>query len=222
MSTIYFFNNTIVYNNGNYNGGGFFASNGGNITGYNNIIWGNMSASAPEVFGPLNLSYTACSEFISGEGNITDDPMFVDPEADNYNLQSGSPCIDTGDPNSPLDLDNTRADMGALYFSQLSALEDNPSGFTPSECVLYSPYPNPFNASTVISFELQDAGFVSLKIFDITGRTAGLQNFVPINQYLPAGQHSVVFDAEGLTSGVYFVQLEAGENRQTRKILLIK
>ena len=49
-----------------------------------------------------------------GEGNISEDPQFND----DYTLQSTSPCLDTGDPNSPLDPDGTTADMGAYYFHQ--------------------------------------------------------------------------------------------------------
>ena len=44
--------------------------------------------------------------------------MFLNTTSNNYNLQYGSPCIDTGDPNSELDPDATRTDMGAHYFHQ--------------------------------------------------------------------------------------------------------
>ena len=52
----------------------------------------------------------------SGTGNINADPLFVDPENGDYRLQAASPCIDAGDPDSPLDPDGTRADMGAFPF----------------------------------------------------------------------------------------------------------
>ena len=45
-------------------------------------------------------------------------PQFIDQENFNFYLQSSSPCIDTGDPNSPLDPDGTRADIGAYYYHQ--------------------------------------------------------------------------------------------------------
>ena len=54
----------------------------------------------------------------TGSGNIDADPLFVDPVNGDFHLQAGSPCIDTGDPSSPLDPDGTRADMGAYYFDQ--------------------------------------------------------------------------------------------------------
>ena len=92
-----------------------------------------------------------------------------------------------------------------------------------SKFVSLSAYPNPFNAQTVISFQLQAASNVSLDIFDVTGRVIRVQQAAPLhNQYMPAGSHSVVFDAEGMTSGVYFVRLEAGDFRGTQKILFIK
>ena len=53
-----------------------------------------------------------------GTGNISADPLFVDPENGNYHVQQNSPCIDAGDPNSPHDPDGTRADIGAFFFDQ--------------------------------------------------------------------------------------------------------
>ena len=83
--------------------------------------------------------------------------------------------------------------------------------------------PNPFNPSTVISFELREASYVSLEIFDVTGCSVGALHATPLqNQYLPAGSQSITFDGSGLSSGIYFVRLQAGEFRQTQKMLLVK
>jgi len=57
-------------------------------------------------------------EFDWGEGNIDDDPLFRNPDAGEYHLTSQSPCIDAGNPDSPEDPDETRADMGAFFFDQ--------------------------------------------------------------------------------------------------------
>ena len=51
-----------------------------------------------------------------GENSISGNPLFVDSENGNYHLQTGSPCIDAGDPTSPLDPDGTPADIGAFYY----------------------------------------------------------------------------------------------------------
>jgi len=61
------------------------------------------------------------NEFVNlewGEGNIDENPLFADPDNGDYHLTEDSPCIDTGDPDSPEDPDGTRADMGAFYFHQ--------------------------------------------------------------------------------------------------------
>lgn len=65
----------------------------------------------------FNIGYCNLSETWPGEGNFTDDPLFVDAVT-NFHLQSTSPCIDAGDPASPLDPDGTRADVGAHAFEQ--------------------------------------------------------------------------------------------------------
>jgi hypothetical protein len=89
----------------------------------------------------------------------------------------------------------------------------------PTDFVLEQNYPNPFNPTTTISFSLPSAQQVSLNVYDITGRqVATLMN----NERRPAGQNSAVFNAAGLSSGVYFYILQAGSNRLTQKMTLIK
>jgi hypothetical protein len=95
---------------------------------------------------------------------------------------------------------------------------DNESDL-PTDFVLEQNYPNPFNPTTTISFSLPSAQQVSLNVYDITGRqVATLMN----NERRPAGQNSAVFNAAGLSSGVYFYILQAGSARLTQKMTLIK
>ena len=68
------------------------------------IEYNNIQGGADEVYGSHSW----------GSGNINEDPLFTDSENGDFTLQFGSPCIDTGDPDSPLDSDGTRADMGAF------------------------------------------------------------------------------------------------------------
>lgn len=83
---------------------------------------------------------------------------------------------------------------------------------------LYQNYPNPFNPSTDIRFDLPKSGFVSLKIFDITGREVARE----INQNLAAGTYKVTFNARALSSGLYFYKLETDGFVETKKMALIK
>lgn len=79
-------------------------------------------------------------------------------------------------------------------------------------------YPNPFNPSTKISFSVPKPGFVSLKIFDITGKEAA----VVTNEFMNAGKYTAEFNASSLTSGTYFYRLEANGFSETRKMILVK
>lgn len=79
-------------------------------------------------------------------------------------------------------------------------------------------YPNPFNPTTTIHFTLPHREYGMLKVFDMLGREAATL----VNEELNSGEHSVVFDAKGLPSGVYFYQLRAGIFIQTKKILITK
>jgi photosystem II stability/assembly factor-like uncharacterized protein len=81
-----------------------------------------------------------------------------------------------------------------------------------------SNHPNPFNATTTISFDLPRAEHVLLSVFDVTGRcVARLADGI-----VPAGHHTIAFDGSSLASGVYFYRLDAGEFRDTRKMILLK
>ena len=87
-----------------------------------------------------------------------------------------------------------------------------------------SAYPNPFNPSTVIGFELRDAGFVSVNVFNITGRQVRVQQAAPLQrQWMTSGYHEIVWDASGVASGVYFIQLSVDSREsQAIKVMLVK
>ncbi len=88
----------------------------------------------------------------------------------------------------------------------------------PSETKLFDNYPNPFNPSTTIKFDLSESGFVSLKVFDILGREAATL----INENLEAGGYEKVFDASKLASGGYYYRLNTGSFLETKRFLLTK
>lgn len=89
---------------------------------------------------------------------------------------------------------------------------------TPSACALMQNYPNPFNPSTEIRFQLPEAGFVSLKVFDLLGREVA----TVVNENLQPGSYARTFRSNGLGSGVYFYQLVSGRHSQIKKMVLIK
>ncbi|MBS4027562.1 MAG: VCBS repeat-containing protein, partial [Ignavibacteriales bacterium] len=89
----------------------------------------------------------------------------------------------------------------------------------PEEIMLLQNYPNPFNPTTAIRFVVGGSGLVSLKIYNVLGQeVAKLLN----NETMEEGEHEIQFDANGLTSGIYFYRITAGSFVQTRRMLLIK
>lgn len=86
------------------------------------------------------------------------------------------------------------------------------------DCVLFTPYPNPFNQSVKLSFQIASSGAVKITLFDIAGREV----CHILHGYRPAGVHSLNFNAEGLSSGVYLVRLETEASNNIQKILLLK
>ena len=89
---------------------------------------------------------------------------------------------------------------------------------TPKEYKLYSNYPNPFNPTTVIKFGIPKNSSVKLIVYDILGREVAIL----VNEKLNAGLYECIFDGTGLTSGVYFYRIKAGEFIETKKMLMIK
>jgi hypothetical protein len=88
----------------------------------------------------------------------------------------------------------------------------------PKDFFLSQNYPNPFNPTTTIRFSIAEFGMVSLKVFDILGREVAML----VKRELKPGELSVVFNAKGLASGVYFYQLRAAGFIQTKKMLITK
>ena len=83
---------------------------------------------------------------------------------------------------------------------------------------LFDNYPNPFNPSTNIRFSIPQSGLVILKVFDGAGKLVRTL----VNHVHSAGSYEYTLDAAGLSSGVYYYSLEAGEYRETKKMLLVK
>jgi hypothetical protein len=81
-----------------------------------------------------------------------------------------------------------------------------------------SNYPNPFNPSTTITYDLAERSFVRLRVFDMLGR----QVAILVDEEKSAGTHTVTFDASKLPSGVYFYRIDAGSFGKTKKIVLTK
>ncbi len=106
---------------------------------------------------------------------------------------------------------------------QLQTLVDEQKAEMPKDFALLQNYPNPFNPSTEIRYDLPAPSHVSIKIFDVRGRWIRTL----VNWNVPAGRHSVTWDAldnNGLKapSGLYFYKMEADNFLDTRRMILLK
>ncbi|MFH1735524.1 MAG: C25 family cysteine peptidase [bacterium] len=88
----------------------------------------------------------------------------------------------------------------------------------PEEFALGQNYPNPFNPSTTISFALPEAANVKLTVFNINGQIIATL----VDGFRSAANHEVVWDASGISSGLYFYKLEAGNYSSVKKMVLMK
>lgn len=216
-------NNTIANNIGGYAGVYLLSSNptvNNCIIRHDGLIFTTFS-SVPIV------SYSCITGGYSGTGNIGDDPQFVNPTAGDgpayngltadWSLQETSPCIDTGDPGSPLDPDGTRADMGALYYHQQFSIDNL------ENVMIYVSQnsPNPFTGSTSISYSLPKyCTHATITIYNLLGDK--------VNEFsLEDKQGTVVWNGfdhydKPVASGIYFYTLQGDNISKTRKMVYMK
>ena len=191
-----------------------------NCDGYGDLIATEYALSDVTVYlgGPVYnwspaISYNAYSYWVGYIGDVNGDG--VDDFAFNDNT------------NMP----DYRGELFICSDTCLAGILNPESRSLIPEFTLHPAYPNPFNAATTIPFTLDRAGKVTLNIYDITGRSVGVQYIEPFQ----AGTHEFVWDAGGMASGVYLVRLtvdgqaSTAESRHTmmllhseRKVLLLK
>jgi choice-of-anchor B domain-containing protein len=88
----------------------------------------------------------------------------------------------------------------------------------PESFELKQNYPNPFNPTTRIEYNLPNDSYVTIKVFDVTGR----QIAILADEYKRAGNYNLSFDAGRLSSGVYYYNIEAGSFTESKKMILVK
>ncbi len=194
-------NNTIVGNSAPWCGGGIAIWSTNEIDVRNNIV-----VSTPSGYGVCRKRSTIFNAGFSdvwdnlpdnyhppqpGYGDISADPLFVDPGGGDFHLEWGSPCIDAGDPDSPLDPDGTRADMGAFYFHQGVS-------FSPEEFTL-----NLLIETTTEKVLSIHSTCTDTALFYLSS-DVGWITFLPESGYIPpdsTSDVSITFDGTGLPLG---------------------
>ncbi|MBC8491221.1 MAG: T9SS type A sorting domain-containing protein [Candidatus Marinimicrobia bacterium] len=108
---------------------------------------------------------------------------------------------------------------GLYIRGEISGIDQSPSSsLVPSTIKLHQNFPNPFNATTNIRYEISEKTFMNLSVFSVSG--SHIQTLV--NQSQPAGKYTVHWNAELLPSGIYFIRLESNDFAETKKCMLLK
>lgn len=167
------------------------------------------------------------------EGNIDEDPLWLNTGDYPYMLQSGSPCIDAGTLDLPAGIElpefdlagNPRIygdtiDMGAYEWQGTGV----PQNRIPITQYQLTNYPNPFNPETKISFNLIESGKVELEIFNIKGQKVKTL----MDAYSAKGVFNTIwngrdYNGKRVSSGEYFAKLKLNDEEvAVRKIMLLK
>ena len=98
------------------------------------------------------------------------------------------------------------------------ALGQNDDATLPSDFALHPVYPNPFNPSATISFDIPDVSSVALNVYDVKG--ALVETLLQEN--MKPGKHHYNWEPQGLSSGVYFMKLTTANKSFTQKVTYIK
>ncbi|MEO8231036.1 MAG: T9SS type A sorting domain-containing protein [Ignavibacteriota bacterium] len=158
------------------------------------------SSTMPPQGGEQSNSDWETIGFVQGAGSST--------EMHNYNFADLNPLIGTNSYRlKQVDYD------GTFDYSNEVEVE-----ISPVEYALEQNYPNPFNPSTTIRFTLPQSSMLKISVYNTLGEEVA--NLV--NETYEAGLHEIVFNAKNLTSGVYFLRMDAGSYTSTRKITLLK
>ena len=119
-------------------------------------------------------------------------------------------------------LDDIRIYNYALSFPAIQGLltvvHQNGVGAIPKTFALRQNFPNPFNPSTIIQYDLPEKAEVVLQVYDVLGRKVRTL----VDNMEQAGTHEVSFDASDLASGVYFCRLKAGDHSAVKAMMLLK
>jgi predicted outer membrane repeat protein len=233
---------TFARNTATVAGGGIF--NYGAQAPYelvNTIVWENTAPTGPQIhnvdpglLGKPYISYSLVGGS-GGSGPSWDTTIGVDggDNLDAARLRPESPALDMGDETAPYlagtDLAGeprilgVTVDMGAYELGNPTGIGDPRAPDVSSQPGIDNVYPNPFNPTVTITFELDSQRDVRVRVFDVQGKLVRTL----INESRSAGEHRVAWDSTNdrggrASSGVYFLEVQSGAWRDSRKVILLK
>lgn len=144
-----------------------------------------------------------------GKGRIADAVLKFE---DNYHMWFSSYQFTDG-------MGNYQAKIGyAISESTVNADATDIISNTPDYIELYQNFPNPFNPTTTIKYEIPRFTHITIKLYDILGSEV----MTLVDEEKSAGLYEYTFDGSGVKSGVYFYSLRSGDSAQVKKLLLLK
>ncbi len=117
----------------------------------------------------------------------------------------------------PIDVWQKNAPMPVESFDGLTGVEDQPM-VQPVSFSLFQNYPNPFNPSTQIKYYLPEKAIVKLSVYNLLGQKLATL----VNEEQIAGNYITLFEAHSFPTGIYFYELQAGNFRDVKKMVLLK
>ena len=216
--------NTTLYSNSDV---GIYGANQSEINLIDDILWHNNPQQIELDASSIIVAYSDIEGGFSGTGNINENPLFIDSNNNNFHFFEDSPCINTGTPDTTglhlpgFDLDgnpriyDNRIDMGA-YEWQGVAVDDTTQYY--QETILHHNFPNPFSSSTNISFSLPHPEKVKIQIYNLKGQLVETL----LDEQKPAGNHTMEWNAEQMSSGIYFIKLITEDKHIIQKVVVIK
>jgi hypothetical protein len=175
---------------------------------------------------PSNDAATDSTRWLMTTAPGFDAPVLGDVDGSFCSLNLGQATIDAWSSTSytvaymyATSLDNLRkaCDAAVARFTGVNGVVTQ-SSTVPDRPSLDQNYPNPFNPATSIGFHLATAGHVKMAVYDLLGREVATL----VNADMNPGEHTVRWNAAGVSSGVYFYRLTAGSFTQTKQMVLMK
>lgn len=189
----------------------------------NSALWNGLNANGLSRIFPTDYNSVLSYQRVNGSdkvfviANLTDSEKTVSFQSTAYlgayrNVFTGQDTVFVGGETATLPAWSYQIYEASENLVS-TELDDEPLTFQ-----LHQNFPNPFNPSTIISYELTQAGNVRVSVYDILGREVA----VLVNGQQGAGYHQVTFDATGLSSGTYVYRLETPPGVVSRKMMLMK
>lgn len=213
-------NNTIANNRADNSGGGIVLVLGQNDSAVveTSILWADSVDEISVIADSgayYDFRYCNISGGWEGHGNFDLEPEFCDTALGDFSLKNSSPCLPENNDSGLL--------IGAISDVCGTLGIDEDDNVLPHSFKLAQNYPNPFNPATSIEFDLPRRSEVKIVVYNLLGQAVSRL----VDQDLPAGKHSIVWDGRTnsgaqASTGLYFYRLEAEGFIETKKMLLLK